>query len=509
MKRPCARAGAQPAAHNDVMTNAADGPTARWFRSFYVRIGFTFVIFVVAVVIAQNVIFGYVLSRTATPAFPGRSPNNLAAIVAADVGSALAQDRNLDVEDYVRRDYAEARFLFVLMKDGRLAANSSQRLDEGVRRSVEAALRGTTFGRGGEPRIEGPPTVTAPIQVAGELRGMVILPPTAPGSPVVRDLTRMLSLPGTIVLIVATTIAAAFIFAPARRRLEALEAATDRLGRGDLAARAPESGGDEIARVARAFNRMAGELTMRDDALRASDRLRRQMLADISHELKTPLTAMRGYLETLHMAEVELDADTRERYFTTIERETLRLDRIVQDLLDLARLESGAGTMQVRLFSMRRLFEHVVRRHEHEARVREIALRVNVADDADQVTADPDRLEQVIENLFANALRHTPAGGTIELSAAMIGETLVARVVDSGEGIAAEHLPHVFERFYKADAARAAAAAGSGLGLSIAKAIVERHQGSIGAASTPGRTEFTLRLPQGIERPAQLASANL
>jgi signal transduction histidine kinase len=165
--------------------------------------------------------------------------------------------------------------------------------------------------------------------------------------------------------------------------------------------------------------------------------------------------------------------------------------------------------MHVRVFSMRRLFEHVVRRHEHEARLREVALRVAVGDEADQVTADPDRLEQVIDNLVANALRHTPARGTIELSAAMAGETLVARVADSGEGIAAEHLPHVFERFYKADAARAAASAGSGLGLSIAKAIVERHHGSIGAASAPGGTVFTLRLPQGIERPPQFASANL
>src|SRR5262249_7985157 len=135
--------------------------------------------------------------------------------------------------------------------------------------------------------------------------------------------------------------------------------------------------------------------------------------------------------------------------------------------------------------------------------------RVSVSDDADQITADPDRLEQVIENLVANALRHTPAGGAIELSAAMDGETLVAGVADSGEGIAAEHLPHVFELFYRGDAAGAGAPAGSGRGLSIAKAIVERHRGSIRAASAPGRTVFTLLLPQGIERPAQFASANL
>src|SRR5207245_9701875 len=147
---------------------------------------------------------------------------------------------------------------------------------------------------------------------------------------------------------VATKFVAAFVFAPARRRLAALQESTKRLGSGDLTARAPDEGGDEVAQVAATFNKMAEELAARDEALRASDRLRRQMLADVSHELRTPLTAMRGYVETLHMSDVMLDCATRERYFTTLERETFRLDRIVKDLLDLARLEDGGGELNVR-----------------------------------------------------------------------------------------------------------------------------------------------------------------
>jgi signal transduction histidine kinase len=133
-------------------------------------------------------------------------------------------------------------------------------------------------------------------------------------------------------------------------------------------------------------------------------------------------------------------------------------------------------------------------------RMREIAVRVSVADEADQVFADPDRIEQVIENLVANALRHTPSGGSVDLRATADGSTVVLSIVDSGEGIAPGHLAHVFERFYKVDVARANSANGSGLGLSIAKAIVERHHGSIQVASVPGRTEFTIVLPQSSTR---------
>jgi two-component system OmpR family sensor kinase len=476
------------------MPTPAASPAARWYRSFYFRIGFSFVVFVVALVVAQGAIFSYMV-RVNGPIGP-RPPNILAAIVAADVGAALARDPGLDLRGYVAAEYAQLQTIALVMKDGTVASNRREPLAEGVRRSVDAVLSGQRFGRGNEPRIEGPPVVTAPIQVGGELRGMVVLPPRPLGSPVVRDLGRMLSVPGTLLLIVGTTIAAAFIFAPARRRLQALEAATVRLGAGDLTARAPEGGGDEIAHVANAFNRMALDLAARDEALRTADRLRRQMLADVSHELKTPLTAMRGYLETLRMSDVNLDQFTRERYFQTVERETLRLDRIVQDLVDLARLENGVGNLDVRVFAIERVFEHVIARHEKDAGERGVALRASVGDGADQIVADPDRIEQVVENLVANALRFTPADGGIDLSSRLEGESVIISVVDSGEGIAAPHLAHVFERFYKTDSSRVRDQNGSGLGLSIAKAIVERHHGSIEVTSVPGRTAFTIALPQ-------------
>src|SRR5438132_480156 len=322
--------------------------SARWYRSFYFRIGFSFVIFMIAVLAAQNVMFSYLLRRAP---FMGRSPNNLAAIIAADVGAALTQDPAVDLQDYLNREYGRLQPTYVVMKDGRIASNRTTPLAEGLRRSVQAVLAGTDFKRtGAEPGLGGPPVVMTPIQVTDELRGMVVLPPAPQPSPLGRDVSRMLSVPGTALLVAITTIAAAVIFGPARRRLKALERAAQQLGSGDLTTRAPEHGGDEIAHVATAFNRMAAELAARDEALRTSDRLRRQMLADVSHELKTPLTAMRGYVETLHMSDVGLDATTRERYFATLERETLRLDRIVKDLVDLARVENNVAAFEPRIF---------------------------------------------------------------------------------------------------------------------------------------------------------------
>jgi signal transduction histidine kinase len=470
---------------------------SRWSGSLYWRIGVSFVVFLVTVLVVQSVVFSSLLMRS-NEQNPAGSPNNIATAVAVDLGSALESNPGLDLDRYLPARYGgdPAVRVFVIMRDGRIAGNSDRTLPDDIRRSAELVLERTDLRfAASAPRLSGP-VVTAPIQVRNELRGLVVLPPPPPrGGPA--DVGRLLlSWPGTLLLVAATVAAAFVIFGPARRRLAALEEAAGRLGAGDLAARAPQEGSDEVARVSSAFNRMAAELALRDEALRASDRLRRQMLADVSHELKTPLTAMRGYIETLRMPQAALDEARREACLETIERETLRLDRIVKDLLDLARHEHQAVTLDVRVFDVERVFAHVVRRHERETHGRGIEVRAGVAGGADQIVADPDRIEQVIDNLVANAIRHTPSGGVIELRAEMDGGSAVLSVTDSGGGIAPEHLPHVFDRFYKVDPARTAGGGGSGLGLSIARAIVERHGGTIGATSVPGRTAFTIVLPQ-------------
>jgi signal transduction histidine kinase len=300
-----------------------------------------------------------------------------------------------------------------------------------------------------------------------------------------------LALSGVGLLVLGAGAAALLIFAPVRRRLREVEDAAARIGAGDVTARAPDRGGDEVAALAHAFNQMATDLEARAAALSASDQARRQLLADVSHELMTPLTAMRGYLETLAMAELRLDPPTRERYLRIVDEETRRLERIIGDLLDLARLEGGGSPLRREYVETAALFDRVAERHYRELSERHVTLEQRIDPDVARLIGDPDRLEQALQNLAANALRHTPDGGTVTLSAARAGNVIIT-VRDTGPGIPREHLPLIFDRFYKADAARATD--GSGLGLSIVKAIVERHGGTIEARNDHGAV-FDISLP--------------
>ncbi len=481
------------------MTTTGRERRARWWNSLYWRVGLGFVVFVVALLLVQSAIFIYWVDR---PGQAGPRQGQLRRVLtaAADLGRVFEGGAPFDVEAVLRRHADPGAPLYAVLADGTAVATGGGAVPDGVRQTALIMLR-RELPAGDQPLTSGGPASYAPIQAGGLLKGMVVAAPP-PISGLFREFTRVLSPQNFLLLLGLTAVAALVLVGPARRRLAGLEAAALRVAGGDLEARAPDDGRDEVSMVARAFNRMSTELAARDAALQAADASRRQLFADVSHELKTPLTAMRGYLETLQMDDGGLEPDRRHRYLGTVMDETLRLERIVADLVDLARVETHAGTLDIRVFAPARVFERVVRRHEHEALRRSIAISSTVAPDADQLTGDPDRLEQVVENLVANALRYVPDGGAIALAAAASGDAALLTIADTGTGI--EHVPHVFDRFYKADPARAArpGQAGSGLGLSIVKAIVERHGGRIEVASGSGRTVFTVTLPQPAGQPA-------
>jgi len=351
------------------------------------------------------------------------------------------------------------------------------------------------FERGGAPAFARP----VPILAGGKVAGVVVVPPQAPFGFLLGRFAPMLAVVAGGVLIVGTVLTSLMIFGPARRRLRDVEAAARRFGAGDLTARAPERGGDEVAAVASAFNAMAADLAARAEALTVSDRTRRQLLADVSHELTTPVTAIRGYIETLSMPELTLDESTRRRYLSIISDETQRLERLIGDLLELARLEGGGGSLIFEPLGVAELFDRVRARHEPACRAAGVSMETTIAPGAETVLGDRDRLERALQNLAANAVRYAPEGAIVRLTASVKGTgatpPVSLAVEDSGPGIPAEHLPHVFDRFYKADESRAGVSGGSGLGLSIVKAIVERHGGTITVTSQPGRTVFEVVLP--------------
>jgi signal transduction histidine kinase len=309
-----------------------------------------------------------------------------------------------------------------------------------------------------------------------------------PVSVAMRSLGPTLALVAAGLLVVGIALAALLIFGPSHRRMRALQQAAQAVGAGQTGARAVASGGDEVALLAHTFNDMAAGLERHTQALVAADETRRRLLADVSHELMTPLAAIRGYAETLAMPGVPFDEAARQRFLRIIGDEAVRLEHIVGDLLDLARVEGHAGAWQFESVPVRALFDRVHERHERLLRNRQVAMEQHIAAGADVARGDAKRLEQVLQNLAANAIRHTPAGGSVRVSAAPIDGGVCLAVDDTGPGIPPEHLPHVFDRFYKVDDARAGTAvpSGSGLGLSIVQAIVARHGGRVVASNRVG-----------------------
>jgi signal transduction histidine kinase len=505
--------------------------TTTWHRSLYWRVALGVVAFLAAMLVVQAMLFVWAMSQFGRT-LPGQSPGRLGMTVALDLANLLERDPQTDLVQYVREQYAKYEHpFFVMMADGQLITSGSQSFPEPLLQMARARLqrpegfppsRPPRSGRPFEgPRFDrdpnGPPFARpSPIIVGGRLIGVVVVPPQPPFGFLLGRYAPLLALVAAGVLVVGAALTSVLIFGPARRRLREVETAARRFGAGDLTARAPERGGDEIAAVASAFNAMARDLSARADALAASDRVRRQLLADVSHELTTPVTAMRGYLETLAMPELTLDEATRARYLRIIGDETGRLDRLIGDLLDLARLEGGGGTFAMSTVQVADLFARVEARHERACQAAGVTLRTSIVPGAETVSGDQDRLEQALQNLAANAIRYAPRGSTITLSAKPVpaerpappkladghasegGRSVAISVEDQGPGIPPEHLPHIFDRFYKADAARAGVSGGSGLGLSIVKAIVERMGGRLTVASRPGSTVFEMTVPQAV-----------
>ncbi len=270
--------------------------------------------------------------------------------------------------------------------------------------------------------------------------------------------------------------------------LAALTAAARQVAGGRYGARVPTPNmGREFEELVDAFNQMAARLE-------SSERLRHRLLADVAHEVRTPVATLTAYLEGLEDGITELTPET----VALLRAQGTRLTRLSEDLAAVTKAESG----ELQLAMVETSPDEVLALARLAARDRAAAAGVDLCLDEPasalpRVAVDPDRIAQVLGNLVDNALRHTPAGGRVTLAAARVRDGVALTVADTGEGIAAEHLPHVFERFYRADTARDRHSGGSGIGLAITKAIVEAHGGSVRAESRGrGRgSRFVVTLP--------------
>jgi len=309
------------------------------------------------------------------------------------------------------------------------------------------------------------------------------------------DLNLLLTL-----VIFSAVITAFFSFSVAATvagRIENIATAIRLLAHGAFATRLAPNGNDEVARLSEDVDLLAARLQAADDQRAALDRERRELTAAISHDLRTPLASLRAMTEALNDGIVDEPAEIR-RYYATMRREIERLSGMIDDLFELSQLDAGALKLERLPISVQDIAAEVVDAMQAAARLAGVELILNVDSSPPEIEVDGGRIERAIGNLVRNALEHTPGGGRVLVSVAATNGNVDLRVADSGSGIAPSDLPHVWERFYRADTSRGrnGNGDGAGLGLAITRGIVEAHGGSVEAISGGGDgATFVLRLP--------------
>jgi len=259
------------------------------------------------------------------------------------------------------------------------------------------------------------------------------------------------------------------------------------------------SAGDEIEQLNHAFAAMAGKIREQFEALQETDRLRRELISNVSHDLRTPLATMHGYVDTLLLKNEELDADQREHYLQITRKHTRRLGDLIGDLFELSKLDSGAVPLSLETFPLAELLHDVMQDFELDARRKDLHLELQGEADAGLVHADIGLVQRVLENLIGNALDYTPEGGTISLNISSRNGGVAVAVSDTGCGIPEEQIDNIFDRFYCSDNRQDPRSDSTGLGLAIVKRILDLHGSRISVSSSINkgtRFEFSLPVPE-------------
>ncbi len=294
---------------------------------------------------------------------------------------------------------------------------------------------------------------------------------------------------------VAAGLAGLLFFFLLTKRLRSVTATVSRFAEGDYQQRVEPGSDDEIGQLGRTFNQMADRLVESMAKMKMNDALRRELVANVSHDLRTPLASIQGYLETIFMKENEIDEERRQQFLDIIYQNTTMLNRLVGELFELSKLDARQSEPEKEPFSLIELAQDTVLDFQPRAEKQGVLLEADFSPELPFAHGDIAMIERVLTNLVENALRHTPAGGRILLQITAGENALRCEVMDSGQGIASEDLPHIFDRFYRGEKGRQHKG-GTGLGLAIAQKIIEAHGGEISAASTQGEgATFCFSLP--------------
>lgn len=292
----------------------------------------------------------------------------------------------------------------------------------------------------------------------------------------------------TITMLYFLAISCAFAFlvsAIISRQIRALHAGALQLAGGEFEARVPVQGVDEVADLSRAFNRMSTELGESFARERRLEGERRDLIAAVSHDLRTPLASIRAMIEAINDGVVS-EPDAVQRYLGLIQHESEHLGRLIEDLFELVRIDSGNLELRLAVVPLADLVAAAVESMQAQADRKGITLTASCAA-VPAVAVDAPRMQRVLTNLIGNALRHTPAGGRVEVRVLGQDGHVQVEVADTGEGIAPEDQAHIFDRFYRGEKSRSRESGGAGLGLAIARGIVEAHRGRIRLESGPGQ----------------------
>lgn len=303
----------------------------------------------------------------------------------------------------------------------------------------------------------------------------------------------------TVLLIFATCMAVVvgfFLSEAIILRILQIQQAARQVAAGRLNTRLPVSGRDEMAQLAESFNNMVARLESADQQKHEVEVLRRDLIAWVGHDLRTPLTSIRAIVEALADGLVE-DESQRLRYLRTAQADIGALSNLINDLFEMAQMDAGGLRLEKATISIADLISDTLEQFSVQSQQASVHLEGSADPGAEPVTMDVQRIGRVLANLVSNAIRHTPPGGKVTISAERQAHDLSIRIQDTGEGIRPEDLPFVFERFYRGEKSRSRVTGGAGLGMAIAKGLVELHGGTIGVNSRVGEgTEVWLRLPQ-------------